>query len=106
MYPIIALVVFASQMLYQAKVATFGCNSSAEVAALQRIRGDADDAFLKRLQALMVYGQCVAIEKGAVVEGTIEKSDTSVLRINAQKDPPGYMVPLADFKVVRVGGKQ
>jgi hypothetical protein len=105
MYPIIALVVFASQMLYQAKVPTFGCNSSAEVSALRKIRSD-EDAFIKRLQALMVYGQCVAIEKDAVVEGTIEKSDTSVLRINAEKDPPGYMVPLADFTVVRVGGTQ
>jgi hypothetical protein len=53
----------------------------------------------------MVYGQCIAIEKGAVVEGAIEQSDTSVLRINAQRDPPGYIVPLADFKAVRVGGK-
>lgn len=105
MYTIIALLVFASQMLYEAQVPTFGCNSSAEVSELRKIRADAD-AFLNRLQAQMVYGQCVAIEKGAVVEGVIEKNDTSVLRINAQKDPPGYMVPLSDFKVVRVGGKQ
>jgi hypothetical protein len=102
---ILAVLVSAFQMLYQAEVPTFGCNSSAEVAELRRLRGDAD-AFLQRLQAQMVYGQCIAIEQGAVVEGTIEKADTSVLRINAQKDPPGYMVPVGDFKVVRVGGKQ
>jgi hypothetical protein len=102
---IFEVLVSAFQMLYQAQVPTFGCNSSAEVSELRKIRADAD-AFLQRLQAQMVYGQCIAIEKGAVVEGTMEKADTSVLRINAQKDPPGYMVPLDDFKVVRVGGKQ
>jgi len=105
MYPIISLLVFASQMLYVAQVPTFGCNSSAEVSELRKIRADAD-VFLQRLQTQMVYGQCIAVEKGAVVEGTIEKNDSSVLRINAQKDPPGYMVPLSDFKAVKVGRKQ
>jgi len=105
MYMLLAILGSAFQVLYRAEVPTFGCNSSAEVAELRKMRAD-PEAFLKRLQAQMVYGQCIAIDKGAVVEGTIEKADTSVLRINADKDPPGYMVPLDDFKAVRVGGKQ
>ncbi len=99
MHMILAVLVSALQVLYEAQVSTFGCNSSAEVSELQRIRADAE-TFQKLLYAQVAYGQCIPIARGAVVEGTVVKTDTSVLLINAQSEPPGYMVPLADFKLV------
>jgi hypothetical protein len=105
MYILFALVISAFQTLYQAQVSTYGCTSSAEVSQLQGIRSDAD-AFQKLLYTQVVYGQCITIGQGAVVEGTLEKTDTTMLRINAQRDPPGYMVPLDDFKPVRADRTQ
>jgi hypothetical protein len=105
MYTIFAILASLVQMLYEAQVSTFGCNSSAEVAELQAIRSDAE-AFQKLLYAQVAYGQCITISQGAVVEGTIDTTDTSVLRINAQSNPPGYMVPLGDFKLVKADGEQ
>jgi hypothetical protein len=102
---ILAVLVSAFQMFYQAQVSSFGCNSSSEVAELQKVRSETE-VFQKLLYAQIVYGQCIMIEQGAVVDGTVEKADTSVLRINVQSNPPGFMVPLGDFKVLRVGGKQ
>jgi hypothetical protein len=32
------------------------------------------------------------------------KTDTFVLLIDAQSDPPGYVAPLADFKLVKADG--
>jgi hypothetical protein len=40
----------------------------------------------------------VTIPRGAEVEGSNGDSDTSTLLINAKSDPPGYVVPLGDFK--------
>src|SRR6266496_971343 len=95
MHMILAVLVSALQVLYEAQVSTFGCNSSAEVAELQRIRADAE-TFQKLLYAQVAYGQCSPIARGAVVEGTVVKTDTSVLLINAQSAPPGYFAPLLE----------
>lgn len=97
MNAIFAVLVSASQMLYEAQVPTFGCNSRAEVSKLQAVRSDAR-AFQQLLTAQVVYGQCVMIPKGAVVEGSIADTGTATLLINAKSDPPGYVVPLRDFK--------
>jgi hypothetical protein len=95
----LALLLSVSQTVYEAQVLTFGCNSSVEVAELQRIRSD-KAAFQSLLYEKITYGQCIAIAKGAVVEGTVEDTDPSVLRVAARTSPPGYMVPVSDFKPV------
>lgn len=105
MHTILAVLVSASQMLYEAQVPTFGCNSSAEVSKLQAVRSDAK-AFEHLLTAQVAYGQCVTIPQGAVVEGSIADTDTSTLLINAKRDPPGYVVPLKDFKHKKTDAEQ
>ncbi len=55
MHTILAVLVSAVQVLYEAQVSTFGCNSSAEVFELQRIRADAE-AFQQLLYAQVAYG--------------------------------------------------
>ncbi len=105
MHTILAVLVSASQMLYVAQVPTFGCNSRAEVSKLQAIRSDAK-AFQQLLTAQVAYGQCVTIPQGAVVEGSIAHTDTSTLLINAKSDPPGYVVPLRDFKPKKADAEQ
>jgi hypothetical protein len=94
---ILAALVSASSMFYEAQVPSFGCNSGAEVAKLQSVRSDAQ-AFQKLLAEQVLYGQCVTIPQGAVVEGSIADTGLSTLLINAKADPPGYVVPLRDFK--------
>jgi hypothetical protein len=98
MHMIFAVLLSALQMLYQAQVPTFGCNSSAEVSKLQSVRPTDAQAFQKLLTAQVAYGQCVTIPQGTVVEGSIADSNTSMLLINAKTDPPGYIVPSKDFK--------
>lgn len=102
MYTVLAVLIFAVQPLYQAQVSSFGCGSSAEVAELQHLRSDAE-AFQNLLFTQVVYGQCITIGQGAVVQGTVEPTDTTVLRINVEIDPPGYIVPSSDFKPVKAG---
>jgi hypothetical protein len=97
MHTIVTVVALASQILYEAQVPTFGCNSTAEVSKLQTVRSDAN-AFQKLLTAQVAYGQCVTIPKGAIVEGSIPDTESSVLLINVKTDPPGYVVPSKDFK--------
>ncbi|HEX7335664.1 MAG TPA: hypothetical protein VF252_00540 [Gemmatimonadales bacterium] len=97
MYTILAVLISLSQMLYQAQVSSYGCSSNAEVIELQQIRAD-PEAFQKLLFTQVVYGQCITIGQGAVVEGVADPTDTTVLRINVQSDPPGYIVPWGDFK--------
>ncbi len=97
MHTILVVLAAATQVWYQAQVATFGCTSSGEVAKLLSVRTDAK-AFQMRLYGQVFNGECIVIEPGAVVEGAQEKDDASVLRIQAQRDPPGYMAPSADFK--------
>jgi hypothetical protein len=101
---VFAVLFAAVQVHYQARVLTFGCNSSTEVAELQRIRSDAK-TFQKRFLELVTYGQCIAIAKGAVVEGAVESADRSVLRVEAASSPPGYMAPVSDFRPVGAAEK-
>ena len=91
----IALAV-TSQMLYVANTGTFGCTSIQEIAGLQRIRSDTR-AFQKELYEQIFEGQCVEIAKGKVVEGSIEATDPSILRVDRQLQPPGFVAPLRDF---------
>jgi hypothetical protein len=97
--PILAVLVAAAQLTYyEAKVASFGCFSIKEIHRLQSIRSD-QNAFQMALIRKQVDGECVAILKGTTVEGSIESTDKSILRVNKQVDPPGYEAPLDDFEV-------
>jgi len=102
---LIVLAAAAQVLLYEAKVATFGCTSSAEVAKLLSVRAD-KTAFQTQLFERVFNGECIVIETGAVVEGAVEKAKASILRIQAQKDPPGYMAPLGDFKTKSAHAKK
>ena len=97
MNAILAVLVSAAAAVYVARVASFGCSSRAEVARLQKARSDAQ-AFQRLLTEQVAYGQCVTIPRGAQVEGSKPNAATSTLLINAKSDPPGYVVPLEDFK--------
>jgi len=98
MHIMLIVLAAASQLLYEAQVASFGCNSSAEVSQLLSIRSD-PKAFQQRLFEQFFYGQCIAIAPGAVVEGKLEADDPKVLRVQGRSNPPGYMAPLVDFKL-------
>ena len=87
----------ASQKTYEAKVSTFGCTSIDAVSDLQKVRADAK-AFQAALVEKQMYGECVAILKGTLVQGSIEAADDSILRVNYEIDPPGYEAPLGDFE--------
>jgi hypothetical protein len=97
MNAILAVLVCAAVVPYVAKVPSFGCSSRAEVFKLQNVRADAQ-AFQRLLTEQVAYGQCVTIPRGAEVEGSNTDTGTSTLLINAKSDPPGYVVPLGDFK--------
>jgi hypothetical protein len=103
MHIILAVLVSASQVLYEAIVPTFGCNSSEEVTNLERIRSD-EKAFQALLSERLIQGECVMFLKGAEVEGSIENTDSTLLHVQARVDPPGYIVPIADFKPKDGGG--
>jgi hypothetical protein len=99
MTPLLAVALIAWQgTYYEAKVTTFGCTSIDAVSRLQSVRPD-KKAFQMALLQQQVYGECVTILKGTVVEGSIEASDKSILRVNQQVDPPGYEAPLDDFEI-------
>lgn len=99
MNALLAVALVASQVTYyEARVTTFGCNSIEEVHALQEIRADRQ-AFRMALVKKQFEGQCVAIAKGTLVEGSIESDDNSILRVNDRTDPPGYEAPLSDFEI-------
>jgi hypothetical protein len=103
---ILAVVLVASQTTYyMAKVPSFGCNSSGDLSQLQSVRSD-PKALRIALTEKQIYGQCVEILKGTVVEGSIDTTDTSILRVNMQSDPPGYDAPLDDFEIKATEGKQ
>ena len=102
---ILAVVLVASQMTYyEAKVMSFGCTSMQEVHRLQSIRSD-QKAFQMALLEKQIYGECVTILKGTVVEGSIETNDKSVLRVNGQVEPPGYEAPRDDFEIKAAEGR-
>jgi len=95
---ILAIALVASQTTYyEAKVTTFGCTSIDLVAQLQKLRADGK-AFHAALMEKQIYGECVAILKGTLVQGSIEATADSTLRVNQEIDPPGYEAPLGDFE--------
>jgi hypothetical protein len=94
------LVVLAATapVLYEARVPTFGCNSTLEVAELLKLRAD-QATFQKTLLEQVFSGQCLPIEQGAVVEGAVDANDPTMLHVGRNVDPPGYLVPVNDFRV-------
>ena len=106
MKTILAVALVASQMtFYEAKVTSFGCTSIDAVLQLQQIRSD-QKAFQMALMEKQMYGECVSILKGTVVEGEIETSDKSILRVNGQVEPPGYEAPRDDFEIKALDQKR
>jgi hypothetical protein len=99
---ILAVLVAASQTMYEAKVTTFGCFSIEDVSKLQSIRSN-QKAFQSALIDKVMYGYCHPIQKGEVLEGWIETTDTSMLLVFSQSVPPGYVAPLNDFEL-KAGG--
>ena len=99
MKPILGVVLVASQLTYyEAKVVSFGCTSIEEVHRLQSLRSD-QKAFQMALLEKQIYGECVTILKGTLVQGSVETSDKAILRMNQQIEPPGYEAPLDDFEI-------
>jgi hypothetical protein len=106
MKTLLAALLVASQITYyEAKVTTFGCTSMEEVHRLQGLRSD-QKAFQMALLEKQIYGECVAIMEGTLVEGSIEATDDSILRVQQHTQPPGYEAPLDDFKIKATKGKQ
>lgn len=101
----ILAVLAASQMVYEAQVATFGCTSIEDVSELQNLRSD-EKAFQMAFIEKQAYGECVDIPEGTVVEGSIEPTDTSKLLVLIEKAPPPFEAPLEDFKPKAEDGKQ
>ena len=99
MKTILAVALVASQMTYyEAKVTSFGCTSIDAVSQLQKVRSD-QKAFQMALMEKQMYGECVTILKGTLVQGSIEAADKSILRVNQQVEPPGYEAPRDDFEI-------
>ena len=73
---------------YEAKVTTFGCTSIDLVSQLQKVRSDAK-AFQAALMEKQTYGECVAILKGTLVQGSIEATDDSILRVTRRSNRRG-----------------
>jgi hypothetical protein len=103
---ILTIALIASQTTYyEAKVTTFGCTSIDAVSQLQKVRSD-KNAFQAALMEKQIYGECVAILKGTLVQGSIEATDDSILRVNQEIDPPGYEAPLGDFETKAIDEKR
>ena len=99
MKTILAVALVASQMTYyEAKVTSFGCTSIDAVSQLQKVRSD-QKAFQMALMEKQMYGECVTILKGTLVQGSVEAADKSILRVNQQVEPPGYEAPRDDFEI-------
>lgn len=95
---ILAALVAASPLFYQAKVPSFGCTSNDEVAKLQQMRSD-QKAFQSELMQEIFYGECVEITKGQFVEGAVEAAHPSMLVVDRRILPPGYIAPIGDFEL-------
>ena len=96
---ILAVALVASQTTYyEAKVTSFGCTSIDAVSQLQKVRSD-QKAFQMTLMEKQMYGECVTILKGTLVQGSVEAADKSILRVNQQVEPPGYEAPRDDFEI-------
>jgi hypothetical protein len=99
MNAVAAAVLSAAAAIYLAKSPSYGCSSRAQVVKLQSVRGDSKaPEFQRMLTEQVAYGQCVTIPMGAEVEGTNADAETSTMLVNSRGDPPGYVVPLGDFK--------
>ena len=99
MKTILAVALVASQMTYyEVKVTSFGCTSIDAVSQLQKVRSD-QKAFQMALMEKQMYGECVTILKGTLVQGSVEAADKSILRVNQQVEPPGYEAPRDDFEI-------
>jgi hypothetical protein len=48
----------------------------------------------------------IAILKGTLVQGSIEGTDNSILRVNQEIDPPAYQAPLDDFELKAAEGSR
>jgi hypothetical protein len=94
---LLATVLVAPQTLYVANTTTFGCSSIEEVEKLQRIR-PVRKAFQTELYQEIFAGQCVEITKGKVVEGATHAGDSSILLVDRQIEPPGFLAPSHDFR--------
>ena len=106
MKTILAVALVASQMTYyEAKVTSFGCTSIDAVSQLQKVRSD-QKAFQMTLMEKQMYGECVTILKGTLVQGSVEAADKSILRVNQQVEPPGYEAPRDDFEIKALDEKQ
>jgi hypothetical protein len=104
MASMIAVLVASSQLLYQAQVQSFGCNTSGMISQLQYLRLD-DKAFRALLAEKVALGDCVEFMKGSVVQASTVDVDPSVLRVQTEIDPPGYLAPSADFEPKEAGGE-
>ena len=106
MKTILAVALVASQTTYyEAKVTSFGCTSIDAVSQLQKVRSD-QKAFQMTLMEKQMYGECVTILKGTLVQGSVEAADKSILRVNQQVEPPGYEAPRDDFEIMALDEKQ
>lgn len=102
---LLGVLIATSQMVYEAKVTTFGCYSIEDVSELQRVRAD-EKAFQMAFLQKRAYGNCVDIPQGTVVEGSIEPADRSKLVVLIEKAPPPFEAPLEDFELKATDGKQ
>jgi hypothetical protein len=82
---------------YVARVATFGCTSMEAVSSLRSLRPHSKE-FRRELLAQIFQGECVEIAKGKLVQGVIDVDDASMLTLDRQIVPPGYLAPARDFK--------
>jgi hypothetical protein len=102
---ILAVAFVASQTTYYvATVTSFGCTSIDAVSQLQKVRSD-QEALQKALIEKQMYGECVTILKGTLVRGSVEATDSSILRVNQEIEPPGYEAPRDDFEIKATEGK-
>ncbi len=103
MKTLLAVLVAASQQLYVANVPSYGCTSNEEVAKLQSLRSD-QKSFQMELYQQVFQGQCVPINKGQVVQGVVDEKNSSILRVDEQIAPPGYLSPVGDFQLKQADG--
>lgn len=94
---ILVVAVASSQLAYTAQVSTFGCNTPATISELQYLRVD-EKAFQTLLAQKVALGDCVEFMKGSEVEASPLEVDPTVLRVQTEIDPPGYLAPSSDFK--------
>jgi hypothetical protein len=95
---LLAVALTTAQTYYEAKVTSFGCTSIEVVKELLDLRSE-QAKFQAALLQKQMYGECVTVLKGTVVQGSVEASDASILRLNQQIEPPGYEAPRDDFEI-------